>query len=216
MKKSYSEYLSGVFAWMAMALAVSGAMAFVISRFFAPAFMRPLVMIIFCVFELALVFLLARNKNDISVGQARMLYMAYSVVSGITLSSIFVHYQLGSVFSAFLAASLMFAMCWLAQRTIKADLSKYGSLVLISLVALLVAEIITIFIPSISRFITFVGIVIFIPITIYDMKMLQRRYLSIVTAEDLEKETIMAALDLYLDLVNIMLRILELTGKKKD
>ena len=163
MKKSYSEYLSGVFAWMAIALAVSGAMAFVISRFFAPAFMRPLVMIIFCVLELALVFLLARNKNDISVGQARMLYMAYSVVSGITLSSIFVHYQLGSVFSAFLSASLMFAMCWLAQRTIKADLSKYGSLVLISLVALLFAEIITIFTPSISRFITFVGIVIFIP-----------------------------------------------------
>ena len=79
-----------------------------------------------------------------------------------------------------------------------------------------VAEIITIFIPSISRFITFVGIVIFIPITIYDMKMMQKRYLSIVTAEDMEKETILAALDLYLDLVNIMLRILELTGKKKD
>jgi FtsH-binding integral membrane protein len=48
------------------------------------------------------------------------------------------------------------------------------------------------------------------------MKMMQKRYLSIVTAEDMEKETILAALDLYLDLVNIMLRILELTGKKKD
>lgn len=216
MKKSYNEYLSGVFAWMALALAVSGVVAYVIATFFAPAFMRPLVMIVFCILEIVLVILLGKYKNQISVGQARMLFLSYSVVSGITFSSIFVVYELGSIASAFLAASLMFAMCWLAQRTIRADLSKYGHLVLVALVALLIAEIFTIFVPTISRLIAFIGIVVFLPITIYDMKMMQKRYLSITTAEETEKETIMAALDLYLDLVNIMIRILELTGKKKD
>ena len=216
MNKSYSEYLSGVFAWMAAALAVSGIVAYVIGAFFAPAFMRPLVMIIFCILELVLVFLLGKYKNSITVGQARMLFLTYAVVSGITLSSIFTVYELGSIFSAFISASLLFAMCWLAQKTIRADLSRYGHLVLIALVALIVAEVIAIFIPAISQLITALGIIVFLPITIYDMKMMQKRYMSIMSAEDMEKETIMAALDLYLDLINIMIRILQLTGKRKD
>ena len=216
MNKSYSEYLSGVFAWMAAALAVSGIVAYVIGAFFAPAFMRPMVMIVFCILELVLVFLLGKYKNSITVGQARMLFMTYAVVSGITLSSIFAVYELGSIFSAFISASLLFAMCWLAQKTIRADLSRYGHLVLIALVALIIAEVIAIFIPGISQLITFIGIIVFLPITIYDMKMMQKRYLNITGPEDVEKETIMAALDLYLDLINIMIRILQLTGKRKD
>ena len=143
----------------------------------------------------------------------------YSALSGLTLSSIFLIYKIESIGMVFFAASLMFALLAVYGYVTKQDLSSFGKILLFGLISVIIMSLINIFIgnSAFDIFISIVSIVIFLGLTAYDMSRLKQIYNYYSNDSDmLDKVSIYGALDLYLDFVNILLKLLRLFGKRKD
>ena len=150
---------------------------------------------------------------------AKLLFIIYSIVSGLTLSSIFIVYKLGSIGIVFLAAALMFGLMGIYGLTTKNDLSSFGKILIFALIAIIIMSVINIFVQNseFNIFICVVSILIFLGLTAWDLnnlKAIYRYYES--NEEELNKAAIYGALDLYLDFINIFLNLLNLFGKRND
>lgn len=218
MNKNYDSFISKVFLLMTTALLTSGVVAYACS--YIPALTKivsePMVNLTFVILELILVVAISafidRLENTILI----TLFYLYSFISGITFSSIFLRYELGSILGAFIGAMLMFAGCWMVKKMIKINVPLYSNLIVGALLGLIVVEIIAMFIPGLNPWVCALGIVIFLPLTIYDMKKMDYLYQNFSSKQEIDNVAIYCALELYLDIVNIMLRLLRLFGKKKD
>lgn len=229
-----SAFIGKTYSWMAFALFVSAIVAFVTSKaiftstglssFGMFLFGRGMIGFwVFAIAEIVLVWWLSASIRKISVQTAMIGFLAYSVINGITLSSIFIVYRISSIAASFLGCSAMFGiMSWYGATT-KKDLSSFGKYLMMGLIGIVIANAVQFILSLIFRtpmtffdfLISIASVVVFTGLTAYDTQKLMRIAENSNGNDDYKKVSILAALELYLDFINLFLTILRLFGKRK-
>ncbi len=213
------KFMSGVYTWMTLALALSGLTAFGVAS--SPAILQlifgnELVFFGLIIAELVLVMVFSFRVHKMSVTAASLVYIVYSILNGITLASIFIVYTKTSIFSVFLISAGMFAAMSIYGRVTKQDLRSAGRYLTMALFGVIIASVVNIFLKSSSLdwLLSLVTVGIFVGLTAYDT---QKAY-AIAERSDgsdvFAKASVVMALELYLDFINIFLSLLRLFGKK--
>lgn len=213
--------MRNVYLWMTAALVITGLTAMLTARseaLISMIFGQSWVWISLMIAEVVLVVWLAARIEKMSFTTATIMFVVYSVINGLTLSSIFLVYSLGSIEMTFFIAAGMYAAMALIGSFTKKDLSGIGKFALMALIGLIIAMIVNIFIGS-AQFdfiISIVGVLVFAGLTAYDSQKIRN---SLSMAEDVNDMTmkfaLMGALTLYLDFINIFLYLLRLFGNRK-
>lgn len=167
--------------------------------------------IILVIAELAIVFYLSSRVLKMSKTQARIWFMLYSFVSGLTFSSVFVTYEVTSVIYIFAVSAILFGIFGLIGYKTKFDLTKIGTYLLMALFAMILCMIVNIFLDSstFSLIISIICVLLFLGITAYDVQKIKKLSNSNLPDDSL---AIIGALELYLDFINIFLHLLNIFG----
>jgi FtsH-binding integral membrane protein len=219
------KFMAGVFSWMFVALGISSAFAYFFSSpsmfrtLFDPITGQPSVLFyIAMISPLAFVLLIRFGMNRISYSLLALLYIAYSAVTGISLSFILLAYTSASVIGVFLTASLIFGVMAIAGYTTKTDLTKFGALMFMGLIGIVIASVINIFLrsDSLSYIISYIGVAVFVGLTAYDVQKLKNIGAGIQYGEaPARKMALMGGLTLYLDFINLFLFLLRIFGRRR-
>ncbi len=169
--------------------------------------------IIFAIIELALVIFLSVRVYKMKATTAKVLFLLYSFVSGLTFSSIFIYFEITSIMFVFLVAAIVFGAFGLIGYFTDIDLSKLSTFLLMGLFGIIIATILNLFLgnSTFDLIITIISIVIFLAYTAYDVQKL--KYMS---GSSDDAVAIYGALQLYLDFINIFLDLLSIIGDSKD
>ena len=199
-----------VYLWMTMALALTALTAYTVAgseTLLQAIFSSRFVFLGLIVAELVLVFVLAANIMRMSFLTATLMFIAYSVVNGATLSTIFLVYDLGS-----------FGAMSLYGFVTGRDLSSWGNLLTMALVGVILASVVNLFLRSemLMWIVTYVGILLFVGLTAYDTQTIKRMiYSGAEVDEPMQKMALLGALSLYLDFINLFLYMLRLLGNRR-
>ncbi len=217
-------FISGVFMWMFMALSVTGLTAYIFAS--NPSLIGLLInetgmsalgyIVTFA--PLGFVLLMGMGFNKFSSTLITLFFAIFSVLMGMSLSFIFLIYTLGSIYLTFAIAASMFGLMAIAGYTTKTDLTKFGSLMMMGLIGIIIASIVNFFMHSgtMDYIISFLGVLIFTGLTAYDVQKLKRIGSgSMYGEENTKKLMVMGALTLYLDFINLFLFLLRFFGNKK-
>jgi FtsH-binding integral membrane protein len=206
-----------VYAWMGAGLAITAFMALVTLS--SPALLHAvmgnkLVFYGLMIGELALVFTLSGAINRLSAGAATLIFVAYSALNGVTLSSVALAYTASSITSTFVTTCGMFGAMSLYGYMTKRDLTSWGSFLFMGLIGIVIASVVNIFVGSsaVSWIISGIGVIVFTGLTAYDTWKIKA-----LAAQGTEgrKPAILGALTLYLDFINLFLMLLNFTGDRK-
>ena len=218
-EKSMSKFFSKVYLWMFIGLLTSGSVAYYTAVTESMLYFVYKYYTFMIILELIVVIAFTALRRKVSPLSAKILFLVYSIVSGLTLSSIFLVYEIGSIGMVFLSSALMFGLLALYGYVTKTSLTSLGKILLFALIAVIIMSIINMFIgnSTFSILICIISIVIFLGLTAYDMQKLKAVYNYYASDEkELSKASIYGALDLYLDFINIFLNLLRLFGKSRD
>lgn len=216
-----ARFMTKVFGWMAFALAITGAVAYVVAgspQLLQFVFGNRFIFFGLIIGELLLVGYLSAAVMRMSANTATLVFLLYAVLNGLTLSFVFLIYTSTSIAGTFLITAGTFAAMSAYGYFTKNDLTKAGSLLFMALIGLVIASIVNIFLrsPMMYWIITYAGILIFVGLTAYDTQKIKS--MNIIGNEGTEedhKEAIMGALTLYLDFINLFLYLLRLFGNRK-
>lgn len=219
-KRQIATTFKLVYGWMSAGLALSGIVAWytAASGLWKNVLMGPGLWA--CIIaELALVFGLSASIRKIPVAIAYLLFAAYAAVNGLTLSVVFIAYDLALVQRVFFITAGMFGGLALYGTFTKSDLSSIGSVCGMALWGLIIAFVVNVFMKSsgLDWLISVFGVLIFTGLTMYDAQKIKQA----AAAEDsmdvatLHKVGIMGALELYLDFINLFIYLLRFLGREK-
>lgn len=164
--------------------------------------------------ELAFALVLGWCIRKLSKTMTVVLYVLYCITTGLTLSSIFIVYEMASIIMIFLITSIIFALLALYGYFTKKDITKLGTLLLFGLIGIVILTIINLFLNN-SPFdiiLTIISMIIFMGFIVYDIYILKRRLYDI----EEDKLAVYGAFQLYLDFINLFLKLLRLFGKSRD
>lgn len=218
--KAMPKLMNKVFTWMFIGILVTAITSLITVN--TPALLNVVignigVVIALIIAELALVFILSASARSLSYPTAIVAFMAYSIINGLTLSSIFLVYELSSIVNILFVTAGMFAILAVLGNTINVDLSRIGNILMIGLIGLLIGSLVNLFIMS-SAFdltLTIFGGLLFLVITVYDVQKI-KNISNGITEDQVNNVSIICALTLYLDFVNIFLKLLRLFGRRRD
>lgn len=218
-------FMSSVFSWMGVALALSAITAYVFGNDMAyMSYLRDLstgkmtglgYIVMFA--PLGFVLLMSFGFNKLSGMALTGLFLLYSVLTGMSLSFIFLVYAQTSITQIFFVTSAMFGTMALVGYTTKTDLTKLGSLLYMALIGIIIAAVVNMFMQSdaMSYFISFISVILFTGLTAYDVQKLKNIGAGVeYGTEATSKLAIMGALNLYLDFINLFLALLRLFGRR--
>lgn len=166
---------------------------------------------------LGFVLLMSFGINKLSAMTMTFLFVVYSILMGMSLSFIFLMYTASSIATTFLITSAMFGVMAVAGYTTRTDLTKFGSIMIMGVVGIIIASLINIFLRSsgLDYIISFIGVLIFTGLTAYDVQKLKRIGSQVEAGtEAARKLSILGALTLYLDFINLFLFLLRFLGKR--
>ncbi|MCW3082681.1 MAG: Membrane protein [Bacteroidetes bacterium] len=219
-------FVASVFSWMFAALAITSVVAYyfshnlqLLSLLVNPEVggLTPLGYIV-TFSPIGFVLAMSLGFNKLSYPVILFLFLLYSAVTGASLSFIFLIYTSGSIYGTFAAAAGMFGLMAIVGYTTSTDLTKFGSILMMAVVGLVIAMIINWFIGSegFDYLISFVGVLIFVGLTAYDVQKLKRIGAGVEFGnQTTSKLMILGALNLYLDFINMFLFLLRLFGSRK-
>lgn len=211
-----NKLMSKVFSWMFIGLLITfftgifvGTNEYTTAKLLSGKSYLMLVIV-----ELVLVIVLSVRITKMSPTSARICFLLYSFVTGITFGGIFLAYSLSSVMYTFLMTSLIFGACAVIGYTTKMDLTKMGTYLIVGLFGVIICSIVNIFlkVPALEMILSIVTIIIFLGLTAYDVQKIQKLE-GIIPEENLP---IYGALELYLDFINIFLKLLQFFGNSKN
>ncbi len=210
------KILPQVFGWMFLGLLITFISAYIVSintnmliKIYSGGFYW-----VFVIAELILAGVLSIRIGKMKGITATCLYLFYTFLTGLTLSLIFVAYEMSSIIIVFLVTSLLFGIFALIGKFTKIDLSKLGTYLFMGLIGILILYLINIFIANetIDMIGCILGIIIFLGYVAFDI---QRILKSEGTLEN-RNLAIIGAFSLYLDFINIFIDLLNLFGNSKD
>ncbi|CCY88656.1 uncharacterized UPF0005 family protein [Mycoplasma sp. CAG:956] len=213
-----NKFLSKVFGWMVIGLLVTFGTGFLVSSnenilinvLSGPGLLGILVI------EIAVVLFLSFRITKMSPSVAKACFILYSFVNGLFFSTYFVEFQVASLIYVFLITAIVFAVFALIGATTKMDLTKIGSYLFMGLLAIIICGIINIFVGS-SSFdfgLSILAVILFLGYTAYDVKVIMNSDKFVAVPE--ENLAIYGALQLYLDFINLFIRLIEFFGKRND
>jgi len=222
-------YMLKIYNYMASALALTGIVALVAAN--SPAFVNALYNVqggqvvgmsglgwVVAFAPLGLVMWLGFGINRLSVSAAQGVFWAYSVMVGLSLTSIFMVYTGESIARTFFVTAGTFGGMSLYGYTTKRDLSGFGSFLMMGLFGIIIASVVNMFMHSsaLGFAVSVLGVLIFVGLTAYDTQKLKSMYYYVAgNSEAMAKSSIMGALNLYMDFLNIFLHLLRFMGDRK-
>jgi FtsH-binding integral membrane protein len=220
------RFLYQVYAWMGAAILLTAFAAFFTAQspalqsiIFGGARGFPIGMLVLIVAEIGLVWYLSARVFDLQFETGAALFALYAVLNGVTLSVIFLAYTTSSIASTFFVCAAMFFAMSLYGWTTKSDLSKWGNILFMALIGMVIASLVNFFLHSdaLGYIISFVGVIVFTGLTAYDTFKLKEAHNQLADNPVMAKKLgILGALTLYLDFVNLFLMLLRLFGGRRD
>lgn len=212
-------YMIKIYNYMTLGLIITGVTAFAVAS--SPALMQmifrtPLGFVVMFG-PLALMFFLSFRLNKIQAQTAQMLFWAIAALMGASLSSIFFVYTGASIVRVFFITSATFATMSLYGYTTKTDLSRFGAILFMGVVGIIIASVVNIFMKStgLELVISIVGVIVFTALVAYDTQQIKSFYLEEDDAESAQKKAVMGALSLYINFINIFIMLLRLIGERR-
>lgn len=216
--------LKNVYIWMTGGLALTGLVAWLVSR--SPAalnffFGNPVAMMLLIIAPFILIFTVSGKLERISAGTAVGCFIGYAAVMGVTLSVVFLAYTQLVIFQTFFIAAGMFAGISIYALITKRDLNSIGSYLIMGLWGIIIASGVNMLIGSATIYyiISIVGVLLFLGLTAWDtqkIKKISDAYGTEMNEDDYIKISIIGALSLYLDFLNIFLYLLRIFGSRKN
>ena len=211
-----NKILSKVFSWMFAGLLITFLTGYYLSlnEVALAKIFSGYTYLFIAIIEFILVIYLSARITKMSPTTARICFLLYSFMTGITFGAIFIVYEITSIVYTFLITAAVFGIFALIGKTTKVDLTRISSYLVIGLFAVILCSIINIFLKStgFEMLISIVTIIIFLGLTAADIQKIQRLE-GIIPEENLP---IYGALELYLDFINIFIELLKFFGKAKD
>ncbi len=215
------DFIHRVFAWMCAGLVITAVTAYFVSL--NPSLVEIFVGQIYTFYAILIIEVLAvvylvKAISKMSSTQAGVIFILFSLFNGLTFSVIFLIYEISSIGNVFIITAGTFGLMAFYGYFTKRDLTTVGNIALFGLMGLILASIVNIFARSSQTdlILAYVGVVIFVALTAYDMQKIKS--LNIIGDEGTDadkKEAIMGALTLYLDFINLFLKLLRILGKRR-
>lgn len=218
-------FMANVFSYMFVALALSGLAAYIfgtipglMSILRSPETYSPTILGWIIVFApLGLVFLMSARFQKFTFPNLLAVFVLFSVIMGMSLSSIFIMYSMGSIAITFLVTAGTFGVMAVLGYTTSTDLTKFGSILYMALIGLIIAMVVNWFAESstLEYIISGAGVLIFTGLTAYDTQKLKNKGAQMDANSDHgKKESLKGALSLYLDFINLFLFLLRFLGSR--
>ncbi|MEI8006328.1 MAG: Bax inhibitor-1/YccA family protein [Bacteroidota bacterium] len=223
---STKTFMSQVFTWMTLAMIVTAGTAW---WFASSEAWKSLINVetggltglgwIVTLAPLGFVLLMSFGFQKLSALAMTLLFIAFSVLMGMSLSFILLAYTAASVFKTFIVTAGMFGIMSVAGYTTKTDLTKFGSIMMMGLVGIILAMLVNFFLhsSSLEYIISVLGVLIFTGLTAYDVQRLKKIGAGACTYgdENSKKLSILGALTLYLDFINLFLFLIRFLGNRR-
>jgi len=218
---SLVSFMHKVYGWMFVGLLLTAVTAYFVST--SDAILNLLISNAFVfygllILELVLVFGLSAMVNKISASIATFIFLLYAILNGVTFSIVLLAYTGSSIAVAFFVTAGVFGIMSLYGYITKKDLTTLGHFAMMALVGLIIASLANLFFNSsaVDWIVTYAGVLIFIALTAYDTQKIKRLYSDSQSWEGQEKESVIGALTLYLDFINLFLDFLRIFGRSRD
>ncbi len=216
-----ARFMYATYLWMGIGLCVTGFVAMAVASMPAVLsffYYNRIMLFGVLIAEIGLVFYLASHLMKMEYSKARNLFLIYSALNGISMAGIFIVYTGSSIAATFLVTAVTFGVMCLYGYITKTDLSRFGNIMFMGLIGIIVASFANMFIASsgFSKAITYIGVLLFCGITAYDTQYLKKIALSTTDEGALLKLSLYGALKLYLDFINMfmfMLRLMNAGGR---
>lgn len=213
-------YMLRVYNYMCVALALTGAVAFYVST--SPTLLQaiygtPLMWVVFLA-PLGMVFFLSARIHKMSAGTAQTMFWIFAALVGLSLASIFIVYTGASVARVFFITAGAFAGLSLVGYTTKRDLSGMRTFLFMGVIGLVIAMVVNMFLGSsgLQLLISVAGVLIFAGLTAYDTQQIKLMYYEADSGEVATKKSIMGALRLYLDFLNMFIFLMHILGVSRN
>jgi FtsH-binding integral membrane protein len=221
------SFMPKVYAWMFTGLLTTATVAYFLFShitLLAMIFSFKYAMIVLFIAQISLIIYLEAGARTMSFAKAAALFLLYTVLMGVSFAPLFIVYEIESMVQVFMITAGMFGIMALYGYFTKTDLTRWGNMLLMGLLGLIMAYVVNRFVAS-SRFdwyLSLFGVVLFTVLTAYDVQKIKQigENISYTDAwqEDIDtlsnKLALLGAITLYLDFVNLFLKVLRLTGKK--
>ncbi|CAN5412445.1 Bax inhibitor-1/YccA family protein [soil metagenome] len=220
------KFIANVFLWMFVALGISALVAYTFAQ--NPQLMLYLVDTTTHNFNalgyvamfgpLAFVMLMSFGLNRLSFPVLSLLFIAYSALTGISLSFIVMAFTSASVAGVFITSSVVFGAMAIAGYTTDQDLTKFGSILIMFLIGIVVASLVNMFLHSsgLDMIISYIGVAVFVGLTAYDVQKLKRIGAGLEYGDaSASKMALMGGLTLYLDFINLFIMLLRIFGRRR-
>ena len=216
-----AAFMSKVYTWMSGGLAITGLIAMWVASnedlVYSIASNR-LLFFGLIIGEVLLVGYLIARINKMSAQTAALIFTGYAALNGLTLSVVFLVYELGSIGSTFFVTAGTFGVMSAYGYYTKKDLTSWGNLLFMALIGIIIASVVNFFMQSEMMYwlITYAGVLIFVGLTAYDTQKIKRMSTANELGSEGETKTaIVGALMLYLDFINLFLLLLRVMGDRK-
>lgn len=218
----FSALMRKVYLWMTLALVITGVTAYGVATsetLMYTLYSNSALMWGLLIAELALVFVISGAINRLSLTTATLLFIAYSVLNGVTLSSIFAIYTGTTIAQVFFITAGTFGAMAFYGYTTKRDLTSMGKILFMALIGLVIATIVNMFLKSsgFSYILSYIGVIVFVGLTAWDSQKIKQMLMTQYDmSEGAQKLALLGALTLYLDFINLFLYLLRIFGSSRD
>jgi hypothetical protein len=212
------RYMLRVYNYMASGLALTGIVAFMVAQneaLLQVIYGTPLKWVVFLA-PIGLVLLLGARINKMSATAVQAIFWIFATLMGLSLASIFLVYELPSIARVFFITAGTFGAMSLYGYTTKRDLTGWGSFLFMGLIGIIIASVVNIFMVSSALHfaISVIGVLVFTGLTAYDTQRIKEMYVESDSTAVASKKSIMGALRLYLDFINLFIMLLHLFGRR--
>lgn len=212
-----NNFYSKVFLWLFIGLLVTFGSGYLTmnSEAILKLLFNGIGYIVIIIAQLALCIFLTARIYKMQPTTAKICYITYSLLTGLTFSALFLIFKLDSILIVFGVTALLFGIFALIGKTTNMDLTKFSTFLLIGLVGVIILEVINIFIMSnsLNMFSCILSIIIFLGYIAFDMQRVKRFNDA---GEESDNYAIICAFQLYLDFINVFIDLLRLFGKNRD
>ena len=207
-KTVQATLMRNVYSWMTLALVITGLTAMYVAKSYTLLSMIVQNQMLFC----------SARIHRIAFSTATLLFIAYSILNGVTLSFIFMVYTASSIATTFFVTAGTFGVMALYGYVTKRDLTRIGNICIMALIGLIIASLVNLFLHNsmMDLIISGIGVLIFTGLTAYDSQKIKQLLTGDIEVNDTtQKIALMGAMTLYLDFINLFLYLLRFLGDRK-
>ena len=218
---AFPKLMRKVYVWMTLAMIITGMTAYGVAN--SPVLLNMLFqsgfsVIMLFIAQIAVVMFLSAAINRMSLTTATLLFILYSILTGLTFSVIFIVYTMSSIASVFFITAGTFGAMTLFGSFTKTDLSPVGRFLYMGLIGLIIATLVNFFMKStgMAMILNYVGVLIFVGLTAYDTQKIKQMLIMCDNMDEgAHKIALLGALSLYLDFINMFIYLLRIFGNRE-